>query len=92
MNQDSVNHNPDAYKECIKQSTDWFKLVFSSDSLSPELVSAGEKNVTFKVEEREELQGYLSPEGKDQKYGLVLLQEWWGLNKCNNQPISPREN
>ena len=30
MNIDSPNHNPEAYKICIKENTDWFKKVFSA--------------------------------------------------------------
>jgi hypothetical protein len=39
----------------------------------------GNTNVTFDVQGREQGQGYYTNQ-KEFKYGLVLLQEWWGLN------------
>ena len=41
----------------------------------------GGNNVTFKVEGRDDGMGYLSPENKDSTVGLIVLQEWWGVNK-----------
>ena len=83
MNVDSPNHNPEAYKQVMKENTEWFRKVFDMDGYSLELVTVGEKNTTFKVDGKEDGQAYLSPFNKDEKFGLVLLQEWWGLNKCN---------
>jgi len=40
-----------------------------------------ENNTNFKVEGRDNGMGYLSPENKDSKIGLLVIQEWWGLNK-----------
>ena len=39
-----------------------------------------ENNVTFKVEGSEDGMGYLC-DNKDSKIGLIVLQEWWGLNQ-----------
>lgn len=46
-----------------------------------DIIAPGERNFTFKVEGREDGQAYFSPIGRDSKYALVFLQEWWGLNK-----------
>lgn len=51
------------------------------ESLKSELTTSGEKNTHFPVEGREEGQGYLSKPKNETKYGLVLVQEWWGLNQ-----------
>lgn len=51
------------------------------NTLPENITSIGEKNVTFKVEGREDGHGYLSSENVDSEYGIVLIQEWWGLNK-----------
>lgn len=51
------------------------------DTLPENIITEGEKNVTYKVEGREEGHAYLSDEGKSNEVGLVLIQEWWGLNK-----------
>lgn len=50
-------------------------------NLSVNITTEGEKNITFPVEGREDLQGYYSKENTDSELGLVLIQEWWGLNK-----------
>lgn len=44
------------------------------------LFVAGTHNATFKVEGREDGQGYYTNK-HNSEYGLVLLQEWWGLNE-----------
>jgi carboxymethylenebutenolidase len=51
------------------------------NSLSPEVTTGGDKNVTFPVKGLEDCQGYLSKDNETSEYGLVLIQEWWGLNK-----------
>lgn len=51
------------------------------DSLPENIISIGQKNVIFSVEGREDCHGYLSPENTNSEYGIVLIQEWWGLNK-----------
>jgi carboxymethylenebutenolidase len=51
------------------------------DNLPENITSVGDKNVTFQVEGREDGQGYLSGDNTDSEYGIVLIQEWWGLNK-----------
>ena len=42
----------------------------------------GEKNVTFKVEDNSDGQGYYI--GNESKIGLVVISEWWGHNKSIN--------
>ncbi|EAS04426.2 dienelactone hydrolase family protein (macronuclear) [Tetrahymena thermophila SB210] len=50
------------------------------DKLSVEILTEGERNLKFLVEGRPEGLGYLKKyEGS--KLGLVLIQEWWGLNQ-----------
>ena len=44
------------------------------------LFAAGTHNATFKVEGRDDCQGYYTNK-HGSAYGLVLLQEWWGLNE-----------
>jgi carboxymethylenebutenolidase len=39
----------------------------------------GDRNVTYKVEGKEDCQGYYIK--NDSQYGLVVISEWWGLNK-----------
>jgi carboxymethylenebutenolidase len=51
------------------------------NSLSAEITTGNDRNVTFPVKDLEDCQGYLSPENDNSEYGLVLIQEWWGLNK-----------
>mgnify|MGYP002147947028 CR=1 FL=1 len=48
------------------------------NNLSSNLTEGCEKNVTFKVEGNEDCHGYLTG---NSEWGLVLIQEWWGLNK-----------
>eukprot|EP01114_Cavostelium_apophysatum_P011626 TRINITY_DN2597_c0_g1_i1.p1 TRINITY_DN2597_c0_g1~~TRINITY_DN2597_c0_g1_i1.p1 ORF type:complete len:266 (-),score=68.57 TRINITY_DN2597_c0_g1_i1:24-740(-) len=43
--------------------------------------TAAERNVSFKVDGAEDLKGYFSPHGKDSKMGVVIIQEWWGMNQ-----------
>jgi len=50
------------------------------DNISENITTNGITNVTFKVEGREDCNGYLSDVFKSD-HGLVLIQEWWGLNK-----------
>jgi carboxymethylenebutenolidase len=51
------------------------------DTLNPELTTTSDRNITFPVKGLEDCQGYLSKENEISEYGLVLIQEWWGLNK-----------
>ena len=46
------------------------------------LITAGTSNVTFPLEVGAEGHGYHSAISKDSKLGLVVMQEWWGLNKA----------
>lgn len=54
-------------------------------TLAPELVTPGERNFTFPVEGKEDGQGYLSVHNRDAKHAVILIQEWWGLNKSIEQ-------
>jgi carboxymethylenebutenolidase len=51
------------------------------DNLPENIISVGQKNVTFPVEGKEDCHGYLSSENTSSEYGIVLIQEWWGMNK-----------
>ncbi|KAL4433369.1 hypothetical protein ABPG74_017473 [Tetrahymena malaccensis] len=51
------------------------------DNLATEITTAGQHNVTFHVEGREDGKGYLTQPQGGSKHGLVLIQEWWGLNQ-----------
>ena len=54
-------------------------------TLAPELVTPGERNFFFPVEGKEDGQGYLSTHNRDSKHAVILIQEWWGLNKSIEQ-------
>lgn len=49
--------------------------------LSANLFASGDRNVSFPLAVGAEASGYHSPISKDSKMGIVLIQEWWGLNK-----------
>jgi carboxymethylenebutenolidase len=49
--------------------------------LSDNITSLGLINCTYNVENCEDGKGYLSQENTTSEIGLVLIQEWWGLNK-----------
>lgn len=51
-------------------------------SLPADIVAHGQRNFTFKVEGREDGQAYFAEAGRDSKNAVVLIQEWWGLNKA----------
>jgi carboxymethylenebutenolidase len=51
------------------------------NTLSQNITQSGEHNVTFTVEGSEQGSGYLSPVNQTSQFGIVLLQEWWGMNK-----------
>jgi carboxymethylenebutenolidase len=48
--------------------------------LSSNITTEGIRNCVYKVENQEDGQGYLSPENSSSEYGIVLIQEWWGMN------------
>jgi len=48
---------------------------------SPALTTHATPNVKFPVANSEDLSGYLSPYGKDSSIGVVVIQEWWGMNE-----------
>ena len=50
--------------------------------ISPNLITAGDRNVTYPLAKGPEGSGYQSPISKDSKLGIVIIQEWWGLNKA----------
>jgi carboxymethylenebutenolidase len=51
------------------------------NTISENITTPGTKNVTYPVANREEGHGFLSQENTDSEFGIVLIQEWWGLNK-----------
>jgi carboxymethylenebutenolidase len=51
-------------------------------ALSENLTNFGDRNCEFPVEGRENCLGYLSLNENEKSIGLVLIQEWWGLNKA----------
>jgi carboxymethylenebutenolidase len=60
---------------------DDLKLYIKMNSLNPNITTGGDKNVTFPVKGLEDCQGYLSKDNETSEVGIVLIQEWWGLNK-----------
>jgi carboxymethylenebutenolidase len=51
------------------------------EGLPVDITAHGQRNFTFKVEGKEDGTGYLASAGRDSENALVLIQEWWGLNK-----------
>jgi dienelactone hydrolase len=50
-------------------------------SLHADITTSGTRNFTFKVEGKEDGMGYFSEIGRDAKNAIIVIQEWWGLNK-----------
>lgn len=50
-------------------------------NLSSNLTTAADRNITYPLLKGLDGQGYLSPTNSNSQIGLVLIQEWWGLNK-----------
>ena len=50
-------------------------------NLPENITTLGEYNVTFPLGNSENGTGYLSNVNNNSDFGIVLLQEWWGLNK-----------
>lgn len=48
---------------------------------SANLTTPAPRNVKFPLEKGSDGEGYLCPTNSRSRRGLVLLQEWWGLNK-----------
>ncbi|MFO8063238.1 MAG: dienelactone hydrolase family protein [Spirochaetia bacterium] len=47
-----------------------------------EMMAAAERNVSFEGSDGTTLEGYLAtPEGSGPHPGVIMIQEWWGLNK-----------
>jgi carboxymethylenebutenolidase len=53
----------------------------AAPELPTNIVTPSERNVVFAVDGRPDGEGYLTKAGAGSKTGLVLIQEWWGLNK-----------
>lgn len=49
--------------------------------LSQNMTSLGQHNVKYPVQLQHDGQGYLTSEPKEGSVGIVMIQEWWGLNK-----------
>jgi len=49
--------------------------------LSTNITTEGLRNCNFPVANQEAGEGYLSPECSESQNGIVLIQEWWGMNK-----------
>jgi len=47
---------------------------------TPDLYTSGQRNMTFKQASGEEVPGYLVSKLTHAYSGVVMLQEWWGLN------------
>lgn len=46
------------------------------------LITSGEHNITYPLAVGPEASGYHSSISKNSKLGLIVIQEWWGLNKA----------
>lgn len=57
------------------------KATNATEALPKSLVASGTRNFTFKVDGKEDGQGYFATQGRDAKIGVILIQEWWGLNE-----------
>ncbi|EGR27889.1 hypothetical protein IMG5_187330 [Ichthyophthirius multifiliis] len=51
------------------------------DNLSQAITESGTRNYTFKVEGKEDGQGYLTQAQQETHLGIILIQEWWGHNQ-----------
>jgi len=49
--------------------------------LSENITTEGLRNCAFLVLNQEDGQGYLSQENTNSENGIILIQEWWGMNK-----------
>jgi len=45
------------------------------------------QNVKIKISETDELPGYLSSNSKDSTSGVVVVQEWWGMNESIRKTV-----
>ena len=52
------------------------------EELPADVITSGERNFTFPVEGKEDGMAYFAEAGRDSKSAIVLIQEWWGLNKA----------
>jgi len=50
-------------------------------TLSENITKPGERNVTYPIKGQEDGQGYITSEPKEGSIGIVMIQEWWGMNK-----------
>jgi len=51
------------------------------DTLPENISAAGLINLKYPISGQEDGQGYLTSEPKEGSVGLVMIQEWWGMNK-----------
>ncbi len=61
--------------------------------LPHKITTPGQHNATFPVEGRDEGSGYYSTKDQKSDYGLVMIQEWWGLNEslCTTADVLSKE-
>ena len=52
------------------------------NQLPEPLITSGDRNVVYPLSLGSDASGYHSPINQDSKMGLILIQEWWGLNKA----------
>jgi len=53
-------------------------------SLSENITSVGTSNVTYPIPGQDDGQGYLTGPVTPGSIGIVMIQEWWGMNKSIN--------
>ena len=63
------------------------------EALPTEITTHGIRNYTFKVEGKEDGQAYFAEAGRTSENAIILLQEWWGLNKaiCDTAEVFGKE-
>jgi len=58
----------------------------STETVSPLHINAP-PNVKIAISSTDELPGYLSPNCKDSTSGVVVVQEWWGMNESIRKTV-----
>ena len=63
------------------------------EALPADITAHGIRNYTFKVEGKEDGQAYFAEEGRQSENAIILIQEWWGLNKsiCDTAEVFGKE-
>lgn len=51
------------------------------EAVSKKVTTGQASNVIFKTETRGHCPGYLTGKDQTSKLGLILIQEWWGMNE-----------